>query len=1413
MTKFWKLFLHGPLALAGLLACGLGEVRSGDHPAGPTVSQGSASFSTQGSQFTIQTSDRAAINWQSFNIGVGQTTTFLQPSSSSVVWNRINDPNPSQLLGTLNANGYVVLQNQAGFYIGGQAVLNARGLLMTTAPTPVPDLSSGSAWQFNAPPPTASIINYGQINVGNGGSAFLIAHHIENHGTISAPQGNIGLYAGKQVLVSERPDGRGLSAAVTLPEGSVDNSGRLIADAGAIAMRAQVVNQGGLVQANSVREVNGVIELVASDAINLGTHSVLSAQGDRQGVSPGGTVTIKSANTFSDQPTSTINLAGGAQGGNGGQMEISAATLGAPQSRIDGQAASGFLGGKLLLDPYDLTLDSAYVSALTPVLNAGLYEISLQADHDITLSTVWTLADPGAAATLTLTAGNNITLNDGSAIRAGNNWGVSLSAGPQNLTARPAAGSDGIYLIGNSYIQTLNGNITLWAANEVIVNPGPITDPFGLGLEAGNNGIRTRNGGSIGVTAQFGDVNTGGNFNGYLFGQPAAPFYKVSPNLGGISTAAGGNVAITAGGNVTSFLPLQDNYNSAQYDGGTGAFGAKPGNVSITAGGDVSGHYVLANGVGTITAGGNIGAASGGGFALSLVKGSWNVSAPNGSIYVQDIRNPNGVFNDSGTIANAGYHRFDYDPNASVALMAGDAIEITGLGAPHGLPSSPGTSIPFLFPPTLDVTAGSGGFVLDTDVILFPSVKGDLHITTLSGGNFQSYLDPTDPLNVSIHKLAMSDSAANQWDPSPASGTFGTFGINDHATTPPELNNPDPVQVSISGSMRNVTLRTTKATQIEVGGDMADAGFLGQNLSAGDLTSVKVTGKITYSPMYTFTKLYQSIVGADALNPSAWDGILSLLVDPNVSLLATADVLLLTPKQQTAYAYSHLRLALRDGYQLQPGYDRNANPGFIYDSATGQLGYKYQMTETIRNALAKDQITILKRDSLGNAIIERGADGNYYFATTTASFVPATTIDKLNTQSLASVKNDQNKSPGFQIGGPGQFTIDTASLNLGSSAGIISWGIGSAYNPVNYQSLAPWTPSGASVAVNVTGDLSLLTSTIASIYGGDVTVKSGGATYLSQGNFALIPPGANMAYGIWTSGHSDVSVVAGQDINIGGARIATFNGGNVFVRSEYGSVNAGNGANSILVVPVIRYDGTSDTIASPRPFGSGIMAITPTAQYQASGSSGLPGNITVETPQGDIISTLGGIQQFALNGTVAGGPTINLTAGTPTSGGSPGYVGNVDLGLGGVIGGTINITAQGSIKGLIVSRQDANINAAQSFSGTLLSGGTANVTATAGSISGTVIGIGGVNASGGAGVTAAVLGQNVSIGGGTAQSTLGTTAAATATSQAAAQQANTDTQQQLAKDTTPEDDSKKKLAKTPVLTRRVGRVTVILPKT
>ncbi len=247
------------------------------NPTGMTVASGSATATQNGSQLTITASQNAFLNWQSFNIAAGETTVFHQPSAASVVWNRINDPNPSQIYGGLQANGVVVLMNSSGFYFGPNSFVQAAGLVVSTAPV-ARRKTPAAAWEFNGPPPTASIVNFGKIKVGDGGAAFLIAENVENCGDIAAPGGTIGLAAGQQVLLSERPDGRGLSMKVNLPEGSVDNYGQIMADAGTIAANAQVVNQNGFVQANSVREQNGVIELVASDQLNLGANSQISAQ-------------------------------------------------------------------------------------------------------------------------------------------------------------------------------------------------------------------------------------------------------------------------------------------------------------------------------------------------------------------------------------------------------------------------------------------------------------------------------------------------------------------------------------------------------------------------------------------------------------------------------------------------------------------------------------------------------------------------------------------------------------------------------------------------------------------------------------------------------------------------------------------------------------------------------------------------------------------------------------------------------------------------------------------------------------------------------------------------------------------------------------------------------------------------------
>jgi filamentous hemagglutinin family protein len=148
------------------------------NPQGMTVQSGSATASSTGSQLNITTSSQnTTLNWQSFNIGFGETTIFHQPNAGSVVWNNIGGQSASQIFGSLQANGIVVLVNPSGFYFGPDSFVKAAGFVASTAPATLPE-AGGGLWQFSGPPPYASIVNYGRINVDNGGSVFLIAENI-----------------------------------------------------------------------------------------------------------------------------------------------------------------------------------------------------------------------------------------------------------------------------------------------------------------------------------------------------------------------------------------------------------------------------------------------------------------------------------------------------------------------------------------------------------------------------------------------------------------------------------------------------------------------------------------------------------------------------------------------------------------------------------------------------------------------------------------------------------------------------------------------------------------------------------------------------------------------------------------------------------------------------------------------------------------------------------------------------------------------------------------------------------------------------------------------------------------------------------------------------------------------------------
>jgi hypothetical protein len=70
-----------------------------------TVS-GSASFSSSDpSHLQITASDKAIINYQTFNILENEHVEFVQPSSKSCILNRVVGKDPSKILGKLDGNG------------------------------------------------------------------------------------------------------------------------------------------------------------------------------------------------------------------------------------------------------------------------------------------------------------------------------------------------------------------------------------------------------------------------------------------------------------------------------------------------------------------------------------------------------------------------------------------------------------------------------------------------------------------------------------------------------------------------------------------------------------------------------------------------------------------------------------------------------------------------------------------------------------------------------------------------------------------------------------------------------------------------------------------------------------------------------------------------------------------------------------------------------------------------------------------------------------------------------------------------------------------------------------------------------------------------------------------------------------
>ncbi len=328
-------------------------------PTGGTVASGNVTIGTpvNGNLAITQTSNKAIINWQGFSIGQPNVVTFNNGSGATL--NRVTGSAQSSIDGTLNATGSVYLLNPNGVVIGQSGVVNVgKNFVASTLGT--------SDSQFNASGPLtlngnsqAAVVNLGKIG-SLGGDIALVAQKTLNTGTITAPNGSIGVLAGTQVTLrdSTLDDGK-FNVDVGNASNSAVNKGNISAAEAELKANGGNVyalagNTSGVIAATGVAANDGKVFLTAGDTGSVTAQTVIAAQ--------------------------TSSGAGGTVETSGGKVDFTGLQVHA---------------GNWIIDPVDLDIDAA--AAATIESNLSSTDVTLKTTSTGTASSVsaGSIVNPG----------------------------------------------------------------------------------------------------------------------------------------------------------------------------------------------------------------------------------------------------------------------------------------------------------------------------------------------------------------------------------------------------------------------------------------------------------------------------------------------------------------------------------------------------------------------------------------------------------------------------------------------------------------------------------------------------------------------------------------------------------------------------------------------------------------------------------------------------------------------------------------------------------------------------------------------------------------------------------------------------------------------------------------------------------
>ncbi|WP_341929525.1 filamentous haemagglutinin family protein [Methyloversatilis discipulorum] len=837
-------------------------------------------------------------------------------------------------------------------------------------------------------------------------------------------------------------------------------------------------------------------------------------------------------------------------------------------------------------------------------LNAGSQTIVLGAlaDSGLTQSrfalgtrdTAWSIRLASGA---DLSASNALSLQTLDALNAADSGDLTLAANTQVRTGagniEVAAGRD--LVLGNrAAIYTAGYQVARGAefGTQTLLNLNGsgnrqaeyATDGGDVALRAQRTIAATEANGIVGDwLLRQGALDANGNFLSGSNQRNTTWYARIDQFSQGVATFGGGDIQVSAGEDIRNLGVYTVSNGRLSGTAGSAPDAANRtvlagGDVAIRAGGDISSAVMMVDrGVLTAQAGGAFDSArgNGAGSVLLLGEGSAKLAAA-GAIDLETIASSTAVRQASNTTtSNRSSYFFRYGADSRVDLLSfGGAVDLANNPLPWGTLALWEGNAPLL-PSSLNAVAMGGDLTLGNGMVLLPAVyndlllaaAGNLRLKTADGGVSSIKIADSDPSRVPSLLRPAANANNVFWvelaNPNVVSGLRAhdaNLNANRVVETVRLVAEAGDIRVPAVSANLPLVINSPQPVQVEAGGDIENLTLRSQHFSDSDVTRVRAGGDITFTAVTDASGTPASNV-AEGIQTGG-RGKLEVMAGGSIDLansfgivtrgnydnpwLDEAGASILVQAGSARFDGAALLAALRGSNDPFDAIMLSLSGASSIDTLlAGPAGSTFGRIRSEGRALLAARM-----QELDAAIVQHmragGADPQASDAQLIAAFAAQPAAERQRF---------------FEAQQPLLSALLNAGLNY---AGKLGDALGAGKD-----GYAPGVAliEAAFPQANEAGNINLFFSQVKSEQGGGVNLYAPGGSI----NVGVAGAGASSAsasrQGVFAIGEGEINAVAGSDFQLGPSRVFTLGGGDIQIWSSFGDIDAGRGSRTASATP------------------------------------------------------------------------------------------------------------------------------------------------------------------------------------------------------------------------------------------------------